>query len=93
MRTIIVLAASLTACGLFAPKPTEPSWEVADACSVACDSLRSVGCPEANGSLGGQSCQAVCIKASDLRPLPLGCWSRAKDAAEARGCGSLRCVK
>ncbi len=96
--TLVVIALGIApACGLFAPKPdmTPTLYDASDACAVACDNLASsaVDCPEARGVIGGDSCRTICLRTSELRPLPLGCWSRATDAASARACGSLRCVK
>ncbi len=93
--TLVVIALGIApACGLFAPKPDPaPAWDAGDACAVACDNLKAVGCREADGAIGGDSCRTICLRTSELRPLPLGCWSRARDSVEAKSCGSLRCIK
>ncbi len=93
-RTIVVLALGLAGCTFFGTHedPAPPRFDVADACAIACENLRSLSCPESLGAVGGDSCVVICVRTSSLRPLPLGCWSRATDAATARGCGSLRCV-
>lgn len=72
-----------------------PTVDATSDCNSACENLRSpaVGCPEGIGAIGGESCEAVCERSSNLRALPLKCWMTAKSAADARGCGSLRCVK
>ncbi len=96
MRRIsfVIAALSLAGCTLFGtPAEPPPNWDVSDACKLAGDNLRSaaVGCPEADGSMG-EPFAVICVRTSQRRPLPLGCWSSAKSAAEARGCGSLTCV-
>lgn len=75
--------------------PPLSSADVADACVLACENLRSprVNCPEGFGSIGGEPCAMTCMIASRLRALPLACWVAAKSAVDARSCGSLRCVK
>jgi hypothetical protein len=61
-------------------------------CKDACAHLRSLGCPEGQGSLSGEPCPATCYRAAALRPLPLLCWTDAGSVADARACGSLRCA-
>jgi hypothetical protein len=57
----------------------------------ACANFRAIGCPEGYGSIGGVSCIAIILRSP--RPLPLKCWIGAHNAAEAQGCGSLRCIR
>ncbi len=99
VRRLVVcaaLAGMCVACGLLATRPEcTANLDIADACAIACDNLRSsaLNCPEGHGgAIGGEPCTLTCVRLSEHRPLPLGCWSHAKDAAEARGCGSLRCI-
>lgn len=93
-RVIVLLTVGIAGCGLFAPIPVEPNWDVVDACKIAGDNLRSsaVNCPEGDGSMG-EPFAVICARTMQRRPLPLGCWSAARSAAEARGCGSLTCVR
>lgn len=63
------------------------------ACGDACRHLRSLGCPEGSGSMGGEPCSVTCQRAGSVRPLPLACWADAGTSAEAKACGSLRCVR
>lgn len=80
--------------------PVEPNYppmtpfvgDVAEACAVACDHLKAIGCPEGKGSLAGHSCAPVCVESMNLRPLPLACWANASSQDAARACGSLRCA-
>lgn len=74
---------------IYGPAPAD----LADACVRACANLRGLGCPEGDGSIGGEPCSVTCQRASELRPLPVACWSVAKSTAEAKACGSLRCVR
>lgn len=67
--------------------------ELADACVRACANLAALGCPEGSGSLGGEPCSVTCQRASELRPLPVACWAAATSTAEAKACGSLRCIR
>jgi hypothetical protein len=81
-----------------ASKPLPPYTPVvpvatADDCVRACAQLAALGCPEGSGSLGGEPCSVTCQRASELRPLPLACWASARSSAEAKACGSLRCVR
>lgn len=90
---VLTTAISLLACS--ADKPAEvplPSGTEAQA-DEACENLRKIGCPEGFGSVGGESCLGVLVNASKLRPLPLACWAHAKTGADAKGCGSLRCIR
>lgn len=73
--------------------PPMPTGEVEGACAAACTNLRVLGCPEGQGSISGASCERGCVAASELRALPLACWSGAADVASAKGCGSLRCIR
>lgn len=83
-------------CPLVEPDyPPTPRFgsELERACSSACSALRAIGCPEGSGTLGGEPCGSTCVRASALRPLPLGCWADAGDVASARSCGSIRCLR
>lgn len=102
----IVLAAALAALVVGCPLsdrqtpvepdyPPPPPWmaDVPAGCSSACSNLRTLDCPEGKGSMSGETCERVCIRANELRPLPLACWAAATTVAAAKGCGSLRCVR
>jgi hypothetical protein len=93
---ILAVAVSASACALFAPRQPDPlpNYDANDACAVACEALRSLHCPEGQGNaISGELCTVICVRSIALRPLPLGCWSRAQDVVAARSCGSLRCVQ
>lgn len=87
---MLLLVAALVACSHDGPAPRSPSHEYT-AAHNACANLRLVGCPEGNGSVGGVSCETIVMRS--LRPLPLACWTTAASSAEAKGCGSLRCIR
>lgn len=103
----ILILVALTACGTSLipacddPKkpcptdaaPSPPMTADEKACAAACEHLRTLGCPEGHGSLGGEPCMVTCERANALRPLPLACWADAGDVDAARGCGSLRCIR
>lgn len=73
--------------------PATPSSDPTATPDTACENLRSIDCPEGFGSPGGVSCVEVLTRSSARRPLPIGCWAHARSVAEAKGCGSLRCVR
>jgi hypothetical protein len=63
-------------------------------CAKACANLATLGCPEARRVDGGQTCYAVCVHTEethkfDLKPT---CLAAAKTVAEAKACGSVRCL-
>ena len=102
MRPILVLlaAALVAGCETYVPpRPLppvvvpEPADDVGTACALACAHMRELGCSEGNGSVGGAPCALTCVKAHELRFLPLSCWISARTPAEARACGSLRCIR
>lgn len=84
---VIVVACHQAPTELPLPKGTDA---LADS---ACANLRRVGCPEGFGSVGGASCTAVVLRASELRALPLECWTTAETSAAAKACGDLRCIR
>lgn len=97
----MLVVVSIVAC-YDATKPLPPYQPVgpgpgpvatADECVRACANLAAVGCPEGSGSLGGEPCSVTCQRASELRPLPVTCWAASRSSAEAKACGSLRCVR
>lgn len=90
----IAISILVSGCSILTPtKPIEPPYvEVTDDCGRSCANLRTIGCPEGQGSLA-ESCSVVCLRASQLRELPLACWTAAKDVVAARSCGSLRCIR
>lgn len=65
------------------------------ACAKACINLGALGCPEARAVDGGQSCYAVCAHAEETHKFDLkpACLAAAKSIAEAKACGSVRCLK
>jgi hypothetical protein len=91
---IVLLAAALAAvvsCAQKPPSPPRPPLNSAADCESACINLGRLGCPESKGAISGESCARRCLVASELRSLPVACWTSADSAAEARACGSLRC--
>ena len=95
MRALILTLALLVGCPAPGPEPyTPPPPLIFDGGDVAsaCSALRFVGCPEGDGSRSAP-CETVLARAVELRPLPLACWARAEDAAQARACGQLRCIR
>lgn len=79
---------------IYGPGPgPDDLYSSAKSCEDACAHLRDLGCPEGQGSLGGEPCSVTCQRATELRALPLACWSAAKTQADAKACGSLRCVR
>jgi hypothetical protein len=88
----LVLAALIIGCPLHNPPDVEPVYPPS-AVGEACANLRAIGCPEGQGSINGESCERTLTLATDLRPLPVTCWARARNDVEAKGCGSLRCVR
>ncbi len=94
MRIVLALMlASVVGC--YDPKrapPVEPNYPpgttLEEACSVACERLRSIGCGEGHGVIGGATCTATCIRSSELRSLPLACWASSQSPADARACCS-----
>lgn len=106
MRSTLLLvgfAASLAlvGCPLKNPVPVEPDYpppppwmaDVPAGCASACSNLRTLDCPEGKGAMSGETCERVCVRANELRPLPVACWAAATTVAAAKGCGSLRCVR
>lgn len=95
IRRILVAACAGVIVAACHREPTElPLPKGTDALAdSACANLRRVGCPEGLGSVGGVSCKAIVLKASELRALPLECWTTAETSAAAKGCGSLRCIR
>mgnify|MGYP001025551371 CR=1 FL=1 len=98
MRILIpsLAAACIVACVPKALAPETPftdDGDLADACAVACDNLERLECPEAEASRSGETCKDICVRASQLRELPLRCWSEARDVIDVRACGALRCIK
>jgi hypothetical protein len=73
--------------------PPSPPMVKPEEAEVACSNLRNLGCPEGHGAIGGTPCSVVIQRAADLRPLPVACWTLAKSTADARACGSLRCLR
>lgn len=92
MRTSSLFLVAIAAC---LPRPVsdvEPAREnTPEACELACERLKAIGCPEGDGSLSGEPCTRVCLRAASLRALPLACWAGAPSASDARACGALRC--
>lgn len=100
LRTVLALALVATVACSSSPPPAPNAPDEPDAaaargssarCEKACARLSELGCPEARPTSSGESCPRVCLKALELRPLPLECWAGAGDVPSARGCGSLRC--
>jgi hypothetical protein len=92
MRYAFVLLVILAGCPLHNPVPVEPVYP-ASAIAEACSNLRMLGCPEGFGGINGETCERTLAHATELRPLPVVCWAEKKTVAEAKGCGSLRCIK
>lgn len=93
MKTIALLAL-LTIAGCPPRVEPQPMPVGSEDCGSACAALRALQCPEGATSLiSGEACERVCVRALELRPLPLACWTSAPDVAAARACGSLRCVR
>lgn len=88
---LLVFAALIVGCPLHNPPDVDPLYPQS-AVDEACSNLRSIGCPEGFGSINGMSCERTLTLATDLRPLPVVCWAHARNAPEAQGCGSLRCI-
>lgn len=94
MRASSLVLLVLVTCTPLPASDLEPRTENSpEACELACERLRSLGCPEGSGSLSGESCMRVCLRASTLRALPVSCWAEASTVAAARACGSLRCLR
>lgn len=55
----------------------------------ACEALRAAGCPEGVDP----ECAAVLARGDKVLNMRPACLAGAKSAAEARACGSVRCVK
>jgi hypothetical protein len=64
------------------------------ACAKACATLGKLGCPEAATVDGGQSCYAVCGHAAETKKFDFKapCLATAKTIADAKACGSVRCL-
>jgi hypothetical protein len=93
MRAVVfALATALIGCPPPDPDPPPSDDLIVDA-EGACANLRRIGCPEAQGSIGGLSCAVIIVRASALRPLPLACWTAAATVSEAKACGALRCIQ
>jgi len=98
MRSIALLVLLVAGCQLHDPDPVYPpaplfTGDVDSACANACANLRRFGCPEGYGSISAETCERRCVIATELRSLPLVCWAKAQDVFEAKGCGSLRCIR
>lgn len=96
MRYVLLALAALTACierGPLPPSPQPDEADSVDACKPSCAKLRTLGCSEGFASISGNSCERTCAKALELRDLPLRCWAESATVAEAKACGSLRCVR
>ena len=89
----ILLAIAVVALACERGQPAEPLDDDIDACKPACDKLRTLGCPEGQPNLRGQTCERSCASAIAMRPLPLVCWAEAQNVVAAKTCGSLRCVR
>jgi hypothetical protein len=86
-----LFGAFFVGCPLHNPVPVEPDYPdsaVHATCEAACKNIHALSCPE-----GDEQCVTVCKHANEIRPLPLACWANARSVAEARACGSLRCVR
>lgn len=92
MRYAVLATLVLAGCPLRDPVDVWPDYP-ASAIGEACEGLRRVGCPEGFGSVNGATCERTLATATELRPLPVVCWAQARDAAAAKSCGSLRCVR
>ena len=84
--------------GLDAANDSPPDLDAAPrfpACTAACLALAKLGCPEAAGSPGGQSCYAVCAHAEETHKFDFkrGCLAAAKTVEAVRACGTARCPK
>lgn len=94
MRTAILLALALVACGPdvwtpSGPPPKErPPADAAD-CPEACAHLAQLGCDEAKPTPGGATCLDVCVSVqqSEATALDLACVVRAESCAAANACG------
>lgn len=91
----LLVATALEGCTLHHPVPVEPDYPpmligaaLEKGCADACLNLRVLHCPEG----AGDGCVRVCLRANELRPLPVACWADAGTASAARGCGALRCM-
>lgn len=75
-----------------APKPAPlPLPDGGVMCAVACENLRTIGCPEA---FADPPCEVVCAKvqAFEMTDLNLACLSAARSKPEARACKSVKCA-
>jgi len=94
---LVVLAVLVLACERTSvtPAPVMPNddEDTVDACKPACQTLRTLSCPEGFNSVSNTSCEATCARALQLRALPLECWAEARSVVELRSCGSIRCVR
>lgn len=78
----------LLACGS-PPPPAPPPAPAGDDPEGACATLARLGCPEAQ--LAAAVCPDVLRRAGELRDLRTGCIAAARDVAELRACGTVRC--
>ena len=94
---LLAATIALGACESVAPAPhtqNTPEVKVSPlqaACADACDVLNELGCPEAERSANGDDCELVCMRASELRDMKLGCVAAATTMIDLRACGTVRC--
>ncbi len=63
-------------------------WGQSEDCAGACSTLRSLGCPEAQPTPRGETCEAVCT--GNLELLNVGCVVQAVSVSDVRLC-NVRC--
>ena len=71
-----------------APIPDPPPQP--DACQAACERLAALGCPEAEPTPEGASCDTVCrnVEESGVTSMRPGCVAEANSCEEADSCTS-----
>lgn len=86
-RSVLAISVALACC----PEPSRPDTSHVPAdCSVACDSLAHLGCPEALPNASGLTCEEVCRKAGPM--LDVACVAASSSIEQVRTC-HVRCQK
>lgn len=93
LLAVVVLAfvvAGIRACtGCKVDPPNVLVPEGGSPCARACKHMAALGCPEAQPTPGGTTCEQVCLNAEESGVISLapGCVERSRSCDEAAACG------
>jgi hypothetical protein len=86
MRALLALLLLTSACA----STTRPYPRTDDACGLACEHARALGCPEGDPTPRGISCGEVCRNAASIGvDIGTACISAAPDCAAVARCSAL----